>query len=48
VASATNTFFVDLDIDPASYNAGDNFKLWITVGDCSEMMILSGPVEELP
>jgi len=39
-----NTFEVDLDIDPASYNAGDNYKLWITIPGCSEMMIIEGPI----
>ena len=42
--SLGNTFTVELDIDPASYNAGDKFKLWITVPGCGQILLIEGPI----
>ena len=42
--SATSTFTVALDVPSAYYNSITDYKLWITVDGCSEMMILEGPV----
>jgi hypothetical protein len=46
VTSANNSFGVNLDINPASYNAGDTFKLWITVEGCGDIMVLEGIIVE--
>jgi len=44
--SATGIFTVDLDVPSAFYNSITDYKLWITVDGCTEMMILEGPVVE--
>ena len=47
LTSQINSFTINLDIDPASYNAGDNYELWIDLPECGLMMIKEGPVVEL-
>ena len=47
LTSQNNSFSVELDIDPASYNAGDNYKLFVELPECGLMMIIEGPVVEL-
>ena len=39
-----NSFTIELDIDPASYNAADNYELYVKLPECGLIMIKSGPV----
>ena len=47
LTSQNNSFTVQLDTDPASYNAGDNYKLFVELPECGLMTIKAGPVVEI-
>ncbi len=48
LTSQNNSFTVELDIAPAKYNAGDNYKLFVSVSNCGWVLVKSGPVELKP
>ena len=44
VTSVNNSFSVELDIDPAKYNSGDTYELYVSIPNCGLILVKSGEI----